>query len=151
MPIGAFGIHPRTVIGAIGILTSPFLHANMWHLLMNTAGVLTFGFLFAAIEGRQSRRVIWFIIFVQGTLTWFFARSGNHIGASGLVFGLFGYLATFGLFHRRLLYLAISVVVCLMYGGMLFGMLPLRALVSWEAHLFGFIAGVLAARFHSRV
>lgn len=142
---GIFGVHPRSVWGLPGIVLSPFIHANLVHLATNVLGVLTFGFLFGALEGRGTHEEIWFIIIVQGVLTWVFARYGNHVGASGMVFGLFGYLATFGLFHRRLLNFFISATVLALYGGLLFGMLPLTPLVSWEAHLFGFIAGVLSA------
>lgn len=142
---GLFGVHPRSVWGLPGIVLSPFIHANLVHLATNTIGVLAFGFLFAALEGRGTRGELWFIIVVQGVLTWVFARYGNHVGASGVVFGLFGYLATYALFHRRILSVLMSGTVLFFYGGLLFGMLPLTPLVSWEAHLFGFVAGILSA------
>lgn len=146
-PFQFFGIRPRTVIGLVGIPLGPFLHGDLLHLLMNTLGIFTFGFLFFALQGARSSNAIWFIIWVEGFLTWLFARPGNHIGASGVVFGLFGYLVALGFFHRRLLYILISLVVLALYGGMLVNMLPLAQRVSWEAHLFGFVAGVLCARY----
>lgn len=145
-PLQAFGIHPRHVYGLVGIPLGPFLHADVLHLVMNSIGILSFGFLFFALEGRHSSSAIWFMIWVQGILVWLFARDGNHIGASGVVFGMFGYLATIGLFRRRFINIMISVVVLLLYGGMLFGVLPQMKQVSWEAHLCGFVAGVLAAK-----
>lgn len=148
---GLFGVHPRSIWGLPGIFLSPFIHATFVHLFTNVLGVLAFGFLFAAIEGRGARSELWFIIVAQGVLTWVFARHGNHVGASGVVFGLFGYLATYGLFHRRLAPILLSGTVLFLYGGLLFGMLPLTPLVSWEAHLFGFVAGVLSAYSTKRV
>lgn len=145
-PLQVFGIHPRHVLGLVGIPLGPFLHADVLHLVMNSIGILSFGFLFFALEGHHSSAAIWFMIWVQGILVWLFARDGNHIGASGVVFGMFGYLATIGLFRRRFTNILISIVVLFLYGGMLFGVLPQMKQVSWEAHLFGFVAGVLAAK-----
>ncbi len=77
-------------------------------------------------------------------------RSAVHIGASGLVFGYFGYLVARGWYERKLGSILLSIVVIILYGGLILGVLPARGLVSWEAHLFGLIAGVLAARSHRR-
>jgi len=77
-------------------------------------------------------------------------RPALHIGASGLVFGYFGYLVARGWYERRLGSILLAVVVIVLYGGLIVGVLPARGLVSWEAHLFGLIAGILAARSRRR-
>ena len=147
IPLTYYGIQPRHLDGMFGIIASPFLHANLVHLIANTTGLLTFGLIFALIEGRNTVKVILFLIIVQGLLTWMFARSGNHIGASGLVFGLFGHLLLLGFFHSRFSYVLVSVLVAVFYGTTIFGILPSAGPISWEAHLFGFIAGILSARY----
>ena len=81
---------------------------------------------------------------------WLLGRSAVHIGASGLVFGYFGYLVARGWYERRFGSILLAIVVIILYGGLILGVLPARGLVSWEAHLFGLIAGVLAARSHRR-
>lgn len=67
--------------------------------------------------------------------------SAYHIGASGLIFGYFGYLIAAGIFERSLKSILLAVLVGLLYGGMIFGVMPGRVGVSWEGHLFGFLAG----------
>lgn len=141
-----FGIVPRTEFGLFGVFFAPFLHGNYMHLFTNTVGLLTFGVVFALIEGRHTASVIGFIIIVGGLLTWAMGRTALHIGASGVVFGLFGYLAFLGFFHKRFLYLMVSFTTLLLFGAMIFGVLPNQKGVSFESHLFGFIAGALAAK-----
>ena len=145
-PFVAYGIQPRTYEGLIGIVASPFLHANINHLLANTAGLVTFGLIFGLLERKNASSILITIILLQGTMTWIFARPGNHIGASGLVFGLFGYLMLAGLFKRHLIYLLVSCFIFFSYGSFIFGILPTEERISWEAHLFGFIAGGFSAR-----
>ena len=74
----------------------------------------------------------------------------HHVGASGLVFGYFGYLIVRGWYERRFGSILVAIGVIILYGGLIVGVLPTQGLVSWEAHLFGLIAGVLAARSRSR-
>ena len=81
---------------------------------------------------------------------WLAGRSSVHVGASGLVFGLFGYLVARGWYQRSIGAVLIAVVVLGLYWGLLFGVLPSRGFISWEAHLFGLLAGVLAARLGRR-
>lgn len=145
-PIAEYGLKPRDIDGLIGIITAPFFHASLYHLIINTTGLLIFGGIFTLLEGKNSLAIIVFIIIVQGCLTWLFARTGNHIGASGLIFGLYGYLLMVGLFNRKLIYMTISLLILFAYGSMIFGILPSSSRVSFEAHLFGFVAGGIAAK-----
>ena len=68
-----------------------------------------------------------------------------HIGASIVVFAFLGYLLARGFFERRMLAILGSVAVGLLYGGLLFGVLPGQKGISWQGHLFGFVGGVVAA------
>ncbi len=141
------GILPRNISGLIGVIGSPFIHANLYHLVANTTGLLIFGLIFSFVEKKENVSLIISIVFIQGILTWLLARNGLHVGASGLIFGLYGYLLTAGLFHKKPKYILASLIVLIFYGGMLFGVLPSSPMISWEGHLFGFLAGTVNAKF----
>ena len=142
------GIQPRTTEGIDGILWAPFLHGGFRHLISNSIP-------FAILSGLTLVRGIqrWvaasaIIIVLGGALVWLLAIGSNevHIGASGWVFGLFGFLVASAVFERRPLAIGLALVALVLYGGtILFGFVP-RPGLSWEGHLFGFIAGVVAAR-----
>ncbi len=142
-----YGLLPRTVEGLRGILLSPLLHGGFSHALSNTAPLLILGGL-AAVRGRSNFLLVTlFIILVGGAGVWVGGRAALHIGASGLVFGYFGYLVARGWYERSILSIAVALAVIAVFGwGMLSGILPTAGvLVSWEGHLCGLIAGVLAA------
>ena len=86
------------------------------------------------------------MIMVGGVAVWGLGRTAIHVGASGLVFGYFGYLLAKGWYDRKPSSILIAIAVLLLYGGLIFGIIPTRGFISWEAHLFGLIAGLLAAR-----
>jgi membrane associated rhomboid family serine protease len=142
----AFGIVPRTVYGLIGIPLSPFLHFGFNHLISNTGVLLGLSSLIAFRGCRTLLAVSVFIILLGGLGVWAFGRPAIHVGSSGLVFGYFGYLVARGWYERRLGSILIAIIVIFLYGGLIVGVLPTPGFVSWEAHLFGLIAGVLAAR-----
>ena len=144
--LNAWGIFPRSVHGLAGIPLAPFLHGSFGHVISNSIPFLVLGGLIA-FRGRQVLlRVSFIVIGVGGSAVWLLGRSAVHIGASGLVFGYFGYLVARGWYERRLGSILLAIAVIILYGGLILGVLPARGLVSWEAHLFGLIAGVLAAR-----
>jgi membrane associated rhomboid family serine protease len=143
--LSAWGIRPRTEIGLIGIPLSPILHGSFNHVVSNTIPFLVLGGL-VALKGRQKfLGVSLFIIVVGGAGVWVLGRTAIHVGASGLVFGYFGYLVANGWFDRRPLSILAAIAVVVLYGGLVFGVLPTQGFVSWEAHLFGLIAGVVSA------
>ena len=148
--LNAWGIFPRSVHGLAGIPLAPFLHGGIGHVISNSIPFLVLGGLIA-FRGRQVLlRVSFIVIGVGGSGVWLLGRSAVHIGASGLVFGYFSYLVARGWYERRFGSILLAIVVIILYGGLILGVLPARGLVSWEAHLFGLIAGVLAARSHRR-
>lgn len=151
LPIQTLGIRPRSLIGLIGILLGPFIHGNFQHLISNSLSFLILGFFLAYFEKKKFPKLIVFFGLVGGFLTWLIGGKAIHIGASGLIFGMLGYLLVFGFFHRKLAYIFLSLVIGLVYGGMLWNVLPSSGrAVSWESHLFGLLSGVLAARLFVR-
>ncbi len=146
----AYGIRPRTVPGLLGIVFSPLLHASAGHLLLNSIPLAVLGFL-VVIRGVGSfLGVSLFIVLVGGAAVWAVGSAGQHVGASGLVFGYFGFLIARGWYVRDIGSILVAVAVLALYGGLIWGVLPLRPYVSWESHLFGLIAGVLAGRTQAR-
>ena len=143
--LSAWGIRPRTEIGLVGILLSPILHGSINHVLSNTIPFLVLGGLVALRGSQKFAGVSLFIIVVGGAGVWVLGRTAIHVGASSLVFGYFGYLVANGWFDRRPLSILAAIAVVVLYGGLVFGVLPTQSFVSWEAHLFGLMAGVLSA------
>ena len=141
-----WGILPRTLTGLKGIPLSPFLHASLIHVMMNTIPLAVLGG-FVLLHGRQIFfEVSIIIILVSGTALWLFGRSSYHVGASGLIFGYFGYLVLRAWYDRSLKSFIIAFVTVVLYGGIIWGLLPTFSRISWEGHLFGLLAGILAAR-----
>jgi membrane associated rhomboid family serine protease len=142
------GIRPRDVDQWWGILAAPLLHGGLAHLLANTVPLVVLGWL-VLLRGIGTFLSVSALAVVLGGLGVFIFGDPRtiHIGASGLVFGLLGYLLLRGYFERSLSSVIISVIVAVLYGGALFGVLPGQRGVSWEGHLFGFLSGVAGARF----
>jgi membrane associated rhomboid family serine protease len=155
------GIRPLETDGLAGILFAPLLHANWEHLMANTVPALVLGFLMT-LAGLSRFLYATAIIWLLGGLgTWLIGNVGaqcpyvasyasgrcetNHIGASGLIFGWLTFLIVFGFFTRKVWEIVVGVIVLLAYGSVLLGVLPGTFGVSWQGHLSGAVAGVLAA------
>ena len=139
------GILPRRRDGIDGIVWTPFLHGDLGHITSNSLPLLFLGGLVAARGMRYWAGVTVTVIVVGGALTWALARHGNHIGASGVVFGYFGAILAAAVFERRLRALASALLVIVFYGGLVAGIVP-QDFISWEGHLFGMLGGVIAAK-----
>ncbi len=148
--LDSYGVVPRRIAGLKGILLMPFLHGGFAHLAGNSVWLTFFGTMILLRSKREFAIVFLSSTVLGGLGVWLFGNLvgplGVHIGASGVIFGCFGYLLSMGLFERKLGSLLVSTLVLVMYGGFLYGVLPGQAGVSWEAHLFGFLAGVVTAR-----
>ena len=145
--LNQFGIKPRNLIGLRGILFAPFLHGGLGHLIANTVPFITLGWFVMLQETSDFFIVTAITMLIGGLGVWLVGATGSvHIGASILIFGYLGFLLLRGYFQRNLPSIVLSVVVAFLYGGLIWGVLPLRAGISWEGHLFGFLGGVLAAR-----
>lgn len=151
------GIRPLETDGLWGILFAPLLHANWEHLIANTVPALVLGFLMT-LAGMSRFIFATAIVWVLGGFgTWLIGNVGthcpyvgvrcesNHIGASGLIFGWLAFLIVFGFFTRKIWEIVVGIIVLLVYGGVLLGVLPGTPGVSWQGHLCGAIAGVIAA------
>ncbi|MEO7398351.1 MAG: rhomboid family intramembrane serine protease [Ilumatobacteraceae bacterium] len=144
-PFDSWGIRPRTLRGLLGIELAPFLHSGFAHLIANTIPFAVLGVAIAFGSIARFVQVVVMVALTSGIGTWTLGQSNSvHIGASGIVFGLLTYLASRGIFARRILWLIGGVIVMFVYGGILWGLLP-RPGVSWTGHVFGAVGGVLAA------
>ncbi|MHA7282151.1 rhomboid family intramembrane serine protease [Arthrobacter sp. TMS2-4] len=143
--VRTLGIGPRRVDGLDGVVFSPFLHSGVQHLASNTLPLLVLGFV-AFLEGaRRFAVAIGISWLASGLGTWLFG-GGLTVGASGVVFGLFTYLITRGFYNRDWKQILLAVVLFIAYGSILWGVLPTAGSnISWQAHLFGALGGILAA------
>ena len=142
------GILPRSIAGLDGVLWSPFLHSGFPHLISNS---IPFGVLSLLIlTGGRPRylKASAIIIVLGGLLVWAFAigRNENHIGASGWVFGMLGFLLAAAVLEKRPLSIVAGLIAVVFYGGTILVNFVPTAGISWEGHLFGFVAGIVAAR-----
>jgi membrane associated rhomboid family serine protease len=143
--LNQFGIQPLEPGGMVGILFAPLLHSGFGHLISNTVPLLVLGVMIAWITHR------WWLItaavwLLGGLFTWVIGGIGtNHIGASIVVYGYGAFLVTYGILSRRFSAILGAVVTVLLYGGFVWGFLPLNPRVSWEGHLAGAAAGVVVA------
>ncbi|WP_375173865.1 rhomboid family intramembrane serine protease [Pseudooceanicola sp.] len=141
----AFGLIPRHIGGLDGIVAMPLLHGSFAHLMTNTPPLLVMGGLLAATATRKLLAVNAVVVGLGGGLVWLLGSSAIHIGASGLVFGWFGFLVARGVVDRSPVTLGAALLVGFLYGSILWGVLPGQPGVSWEAHLFGALAGAATA------
>jgi membrane associated rhomboid family serine protease len=141
------GIVPRSFSHLYGILLAPFLHASFGHLIDNTIPFLILGLTIAFASAGRVLAITAIIALTSGIGTWLIAPAGTYtVGASGIVFGYATYLICRGFFDRNIAELTIGVLVGIIFGGaLLSGLLP-HSGISWQAHLFGGIGGVLAAQ-----
>jgi membrane associated rhomboid family serine protease len=140
-----FGIIPRRVQSLPGILWAPLLHASFRHLAANTLPLLILGGVVCARNKSEFVVVASAGTLLSGALTWVFARNACHIGASALIFCFFGYLASMACFRRTFGTFLLSALCIVGYGGMLKGIVPTSAAVSWEGHIAGLAAGIVLA------
>ncbi|MFF2526403.1 rhomboid family intramembrane serine protease [Streptomyces liangshanensis] len=147
--LDTYGLSPRSFGELRDVIPMAFLHHGFEHLASNTVPLLVLGFL-AALGGiRRFAAVVLTIMVVGGLGVWLTAADhSNTVGASGVVFGLLGYLLVRGFVNRSAVDLVVGLVVLAVYGSVLWGVLPTDPSISWQGHLFGLIGGVLAAFFY---
>lgn len=140
------GIFPRSLDGLLGVIWAPLLHGGWGHLISNTVPFLVFGFLVMAGGIRQFLVVTASIWVISGVGVWLVAEDrSSTIGASGVIFGWLVFLLVRGFFARSLRQIGLAVVLFMIWGSVLLGVLPGQPTISWQGHLFGALAGLLAA------
>ena len=165
--LNQFGLRPQSLKGLIGIFTMPLLHGDLGHIVSNSFPVLILGTcLFYFYKDIAFK--VFFISYVScGMLVWLFAHSRNsfdvHIGASGLIYALSGFLVVSGIIRKHKALFGVSLLITFLYGTIIWGVLPLdyqraihyladdRINISWEGHLFGFVSGVALAIVYRKV
>ncbi len=140
-----YGLYPRSIHGLLGIFTAPLLHADFAHLLSNTIPLLILGSIIVFFYRSIAFPVFFWVYFMTGLWVWAAGRDSYHIGASGIIYGFVSFLFFSGVFRKDPRLLALSLFVTFLYGGTVWGMLPLNNGISWESHLLGAIAGVITA------
>lgn len=144
--LDGFGIQPRQLGSLPGVMLSPLLHAGFGHLLANTIPFFVLGWLVLLRGARDLVAVTLLSAVASGLGIWLFGGANTlHLGVSGVIFGFLGYLVARGYYERSAKAILLAVVAFLLYGSMLWGVLPLQQGVSWQGHLFGFVGGVAAA------
>lgn len=145
LPLEKLGLVPRSFFGLAGIVTMPFLHGNFAHLLSNTLPLIVLLGLMVVSRPRPWSTMI-LLTLLSGVALWLFGRPALHIGASGLIYALMGFLIAAGALERRLVPAAVALLVGLTYGvSIIGGILPGQKGISWEGHLFGLLAGAALA------
>ncbi|MBN8524417.1 MAG: rhomboid family intramembrane serine protease [Planctomycetes bacterium] len=144
------GLRPRTKDGLWGIAGSHILHANLEHIVSNSVGLLVLGLTSCWYSQRLTAWAVFYAAICSGTLTWLIAPAGSvHIGASGVLFGLVGFLVFNGLFRRSWGAFFLALLIGVLASGIVPGMLPTAEnaanLISWQMHLGGFIGGAIAS------
>ncbi|WOK08825.1 rhomboid family intramembrane serine protease [Imperialibacter roseus] len=139
------GIYPRTLKGSLGIVTSPFIHGDIQHLLSNTFPLAILGVGLFFFFRKIALEVFVIVYFSTGFWVWTTARPAFHIGASGIIYGLVSFLFFFGLIKRDARSLAVSMIVVFLYHGLFAGIFPFSDQISWESHLFGGLSGLFCA------
>src|SRR5213080_4420823 len=140
-----FGVRPRQWIGLPGILVAPLLHAGFIHLIANTLPLVVLGTTMLHLYPTAAFRVLAAVYLGPGIAVWLFSRDGNHVGASGLVYGLVCYIFVAGVIRRDRRAIAASLLVFFLYGSVLWGVFPIRPGVSWETHLAAALIGLALA------
>lgn len=142
---GYLGVRPRELAGLSGILFAPLAHGDFAHLLANSPPLLVLGTVMLTLYPRSALRVLPAVYFGTGIAVWLFARGSVHLGASGLVYGLVAYVLVAGMIRRDRRAIAASLLVCFMYGALVWGLLPIQPRVSWESHLAAALIGMAMA------
>ncbi|TQV70963.1 rhomboid family intramembrane serine protease [Aliikangiella marina] len=142
--LNQYGLVPRNFDRLYGVVTMHFLHSGMTHLIANTLPLLVLGFLVSATH--KGLPVTGTIAIITGCLVWAAARNGQHVGASGLVMGYFGFLVSSAFFEGSFKNILLMLLTVFLYGGLIFTLIDFRQYISFEGHIFGFISGIASAK-----
>ena len=155
-----YGLQPQSAAGLLGIFTMPLLHGDFGHIFSNSLPLLVLGTCLFYFYKEIAFKVFFISYMSCGILVWLFATTSQHanihIGASGLVYALSGFLFVSGIIRKHKALFGVSLLITFLYGTIIWGVLPSeyqkaihyiedRTNISWEGHLFGFLSGVMLA------
>jgi len=140
-----YGIYPQKVEGLLGVFTSPFIHSSLDHLYHNTIPLFVLSMALFYFYRKIAWPVLLFGTLLSGLLTWFIGTSGNHIGASGVIYVLVSFIFFKGIFAKHYRLIALSLIIVFLYGSMIWYVFPVKDNMSWEGHLGGLLTGLLFA------
>jgi len=140
-----YGLYPQTLKGLRGVLFSPFIHSGVKHLFNNSIPLLVLMTALFYFYRKIAFKVLIYGVILSGLLTWLIARPAYHIGASGIVYLLFSFVLFSGMIRKYYRLIAVSLIVIFLYGSMIWYILPIKAGISWEGHLSGFLVGIYLA------
>lgn len=145
-----YGIFPRSTRGLIGIITSPLIHGSFNHLINNSIPILILGSLLFYFYKEVAFKVSVWIYLMVGFWTWVYARDAYHIGASGVLYGMFSFLMVSGFVRKNKQLISLSFAVVFLYGSLVWGIFPIDVKTSFEAHMWGFLAGIILAFYYKK-
>lgn len=140
--LNILGTIPRSKRGVLGIFFSFIVHGNFNHLFFNSIPLFTLSLVLISFNKAIFLNASILIIVLEGLSVWLFARRGNHIGASGVVAGYFGFALIFAYKSATIVSIFLGLIIFYYFGGILLSFFPNEAKTSWEAHLFGFLSGI---------
>jgi membrane associated rhomboid family serine protease len=143
--IKSFGIRPQHIEGLLGIVSSPFIHADINHIYNNSIPLFVLSMALFYFYKKIAWKVVIYGILLSGALTWLIADNGNHIGASGLVYVMVSFIFFKGIFAQHYRLIALSLIVIFFYGSMIWYVFPIKEGMSWQGHLSGFLTGLFFA------
>ncbi len=141
----SFGVFPRKLSGLIGIVSSPLIHGDFNHLFNNSIPLLILGSAMFYFYKEVAFKVSIWIYLMVGIWTWVSAREAYHIGASGVLYGIFSFLMISGFIRKNTNLIALSFAMIFLYGSLVWGIFPIDVKISFEGHMWGFVAGVVLA------
>lgn len=151
-----FGVHPRelTLTSGLGLFTSPFFHGSLGHIMANSLPLAMLAFIYSLrFNTVVHAAVVTLYLTILGNIgVWLFGAYGNHIGASGLIFAYFGYIVS-GIFSKgtilsKLRDIVLAAVTMFLYGFIILNLFHIENGISWSAHAWGFIAGIILGSKH---
>ncbi|WP_419810355.1 rhomboid family intramembrane serine protease [Bacterioplanoides sp.] len=143
--LNVLALIPREITRLPLIITAPVLHKDTWHFASNIIPFTILSFLAMQYGKKTYLTVLLSSTLATGLGVWLFARGIPHMGLNGLVYALFGFLLVSGIRTRQVKHLAISLITLLGWGGLVFGLLPINAYISWESNIFGVLSGIACA------
>mgnify|MGYP006296569007 CR=1 FL=1 len=144
------GIFPLHLKGIPGVFLAPFIHSDFNHLISNSLPFFILSFALVYFYRRISYRIFFQLYLLAGLSVWFAGRPAWHIGASGVVYALAAFHFVSGIIRSDLRLLTLSIVVVFLYGGMVWGVLPIDPEISWEGHLWGAVSGIALAIYYRK-